>query len=204
MERTSAAWFSGNVDSMGEAVRDDPHLCLPRKRASSRRLDPSQARHSAGFSTCPATVHSCCRRLGGVHITTLPQRPSRRFSVPWHPWRHPPAAICRRYDLFHPGVLGGCARTLHHDGYLLRFLKPPTEPSKVVLHRLWAIPGGDGGLLSDFDDSNWRVTDPILGIVSGGSLTTNSGLAAGVGKGGDATGRMASTPLIAGWSPRPA
>ena len=33
------------------------------------------------------------------------------------------------------------------------------------------------------------------------SLTTNSGLAAGVGKGRDAPGRMASTPLIAGRSP---
>ena len=54
------------------------------------------------------------------------------------------------------------------------------------------------------NDSNQRVTNPILGIASSGSSTTNSGLAAGVGKGGDATGRMASTPLIAGRLPRPA
>ena len=53
------------------------------------------------------------------------------------------------------------------------------------------------------NDSNQRVTNPILGIASSGSSTTNSGLAASVGKGGDATGRMASTPLIAGRSPRP-
>ena len=72
MKRTSAAWFPGDVGSMGEVVRDDPHLCHPRKRASSRRLDPSPAWHSAGLSTGPATVHSCCGRLGGVHIATFP------------------------------------------------------------------------------------------------------------------------------------
>ena len=42
VERTSVARFSRDVGSMGEAMRDDPHLCHPRKRASSRRLDPSR------------------------------------------------------------------------------------------------------------------------------------------------------------------
>ena len=50
--------------------------------------------------------------------------------------------------------------------------------------------------------TNWRATDPLPGSASGRSPTTYSGLAAGAGKGGDATGRMASTPLIAGRSPR--
>ena len=48
------------------------------------------------------------------------------------------------------------------------------------------------------------TTDPIPGIASAGSSTTNPGLAAGVGKGGDTTGRMACTPLIAGRSPHTA
>ena len=57
-------------------------------------------------------------------------------------------------------------------------------------------------MLLNFDDSNRRVSDLIPGIASGGSSNTNSGLAASVGKGGDAIGRMASTPLIAGRLPR--
>ena len=94
---------------------------------------------SAGLSSSPTSIHSCCGHIGSVHNATLPKRPPRGVSVPWHSWRHPPAARRRRYDLFHPGVLGGRAHTLRHDGYLLGFFRPPTEPSKVVLHWLWTI-----------------------------------------------------------------
>ena len=138
VECTSAARFFGDVGSMGEAVRVDPHLCHPRERASSRRLYTSSARHSIGLSSDPTTIHPYSRRIGGVHIATLPKRPPRGVSNPWHSWRHPHTAICRRHDFFHPEVLGGRAHTPRHDGYL-GFFRPPTEPSKVVLHRLWTI-----------------------------------------------------------------
>ena len=139
MECTSAARFPRGVGSMGEAVRVDPHLCHPRERASSRRLDTSSAPHSAGLSSGPTPIHPCGGRIGGVHSATLPKRLPGKVSAPWHSWRHSLAAICRRCDLFHLGVLGGRAHTLRHDGYLLGSIRPLIEPNKVVLHRLWAI-----------------------------------------------------------------
>ena len=70
MECTSDARFSGDVGLMGEAVRVDPHLYHPRERASSRRLDTSSMRHSAGSSSGPTTIHPCGGRIGGVHTAT--------------------------------------------------------------------------------------------------------------------------------------
>ena len=178
MERPSAVRLSGDMDSVGEAVCDDPHICHPREQASSGWLDTSPAWCAAGVPFGPVTFHPGSGCVGDMHRTIVSQGPPSRISIPQYPGRHSLAAVGRRHDILHPGVMDGGAYTLHHDGYILGLLKPTPESGKVGIHRLWAFFGGGGGVLSDPGDTGLRVTDSIPQFASCGSSTPLMRLAA--------------------------
>ena len=73
MERPSTARLSGDMDSMGEAVSDDPHICHPRERASLGWLDTSPAWCAVGLPSVPVTFHSGGGRVGDMYRTIVPQ-----------------------------------------------------------------------------------------------------------------------------------
>ena len=177
MERLSAARLSGDMDSVGEAVCDDPHICHPRERASSRWLDTSPAWCAAGLPSGPVTFYSSGGRVGDMHRTIVPQGPPSRISISQYPGGHSLAAVRRRHDILHPGVMGGGTYTLHHDGYILGFFRPTPESSEVGIHRLWAFSRGGGALLSDPIDTGFQVIDSVPRFASCGSSTPQTRLA---------------------------
>ena len=73
MECFTTEGLSGDMDSVGEAVRDNPHLCCSCGRAATRRMDPPSARHSTGLSIGPTPIYSRCGRFGCVHIAVVSQ-----------------------------------------------------------------------------------------------------------------------------------
>ena len=193
-----------DMNSVGEVVCDDPHICHPRERASSRWLDTSPAWYAAGLPSSPVTFHSGGGHAGDMHWTIVPQGPSSRVPISQYPRGYPFAAVRRRHDILHPRVMGGGAYSLHHDGYILGFFRPSLESGEVGIYRFWAFSRGGGGLLSDTGDTGLRVTYSVPRFASCGSSTPQSRLAASDSEGGVKIGRLEGTHIISGWSARPA
>ena len=71
MECFTTEGLSGDMDSVGEAVRNDPHFCCSCEQAATRRIDSPSARHSTRLSFGPTPIYSCCGRLGCVHFAAV-------------------------------------------------------------------------------------------------------------------------------------
>ena len=71
MECFTTEGLSGDLDSVGEAVRDDPHFCSSCEQAATRRKDPPSARHSIGLPFGPTPIYFRCERFGCVHIAAM-------------------------------------------------------------------------------------------------------------------------------------
>ena len=71
MECFTTEGLSGDMDSVGEVVSDDPHFCCSCERAAIRRMDSPLARHSTGLPFGPTPIYSRCGRLGSVHFAAV-------------------------------------------------------------------------------------------------------------------------------------
>ena len=147
VERPSAARVSGDIGTVGEAVRHDPHFCHSNSGTTTRELDPPPTGDLTGLSIGPIIIHPCGRRLSSVYVAIMSEWIPHRFSVAKRVIRCTIVTICQRHDILHPWILGGCAHLVHHDGYFLGLLYPTIEPSKIVVHWIQTIFGGAGGVL---------------------------------------------------------
>ena len=124
MERPSAARVSTDMGPMGEVVCYDPHFCYLGTGTTARELDPPSAGDSTGLPIGSIIIHPCDVCLSGVYVTIMSERIHYRFSVIQRVILGTLVAICRRHDILYPGILGGCAHLVHHDGHLLGLLWP--------------------------------------------------------------------------------
>ena len=128
-------------------MRHDSNICHPVTGTTTRELDSSPARDPIGLPAGPIIIHPSGGCLSGVYNAIMSERIPHRISVAKRAILRTIAAICRRHDILHPGILGGCAHLIHHDGHFLRLLWPTIKQSEIVLHRIRTISGGVGRVL---------------------------------------------------------
>ena len=95
--------------------QDLSHFCHPGTRTTARELDPPSAGDSTGLPIGSIIIHPCGGCLSGVYVTIMSERIPHWFSVAKRVILCTLVVICRRHDILHPGILGGCAHLVHHD-----------------------------------------------------------------------------------------
>ena len=128
-------------------MRHDPHIYHHGIGTTARELDPPPAGDPTGLPTGSIIIHPCGGCLSGVYYAIMSERIPHRISVAKSAILRTLAAISRRHDILHPGILGDCAHLIHHDGHFLRLLWPIIKLSEIVLDRIRTISGGVGGVL---------------------------------------------------------
>ena len=129
MERPSAAEVSRDMGAVGEAVRHDSHFYHLGTWATARELDPPPVGDSTGLSIGSIIIYPCSRCLSNVYDVIMSERIPHPISVAKRAYWRTLVAICRRHDFLHPGILGGCAHLVHHEGHFLGLLWLTIEPS---------------------------------------------------------------------------
>ena len=134
----------GDIDALGEAMSYDLRLRHPGEWSAARGMDSPSTRHPTGLSSSPITLYPSSGCLGGMHNASVLAQSPIWFPVGQHSRWHTLAAMCKRYDILHPGIHGGGTDTLDHDGNLLGFLGCQTEPGQVQLCGVRFTRRGDG------------------------------------------------------------
>ena len=120
-------------------MRHDPHICHPSTGTTTRELNPPPAEDPTGLSTGFIIIHPCGGCLSGVYDAIISDWIPHRISTAKRAILRTLVAICRRHDILHLGIRGGCAHLIHHYGHFLRLLWPTIEPSEIVFHQFQTI-----------------------------------------------------------------
>ena len=151
-------WVPGGVGEVDEVM----HYHYILLGASEWWKAAGEVVSAAGMPSSAPFVHLGGGYAGVLHNKTLLAGLPLGLPGGMLLWRNPPAIICRRHILFHPGLGVGSPYPIHHDGDILRLIRVPAEQSQIHIRGFWPIYVRDGAMSGHFEDADWHAPHLIL------------------------------------------